>query len=471
VANLNAAGSALIYATFLGGSSWDDSCGIAMDSSGNAYITGGTESSDFPTTPGAFDTTFNWGTSDAFMAKLNTAGSALIYATFLGGSSTDCGYGIAVDGGGNAYVTGYTFSSDFPTTPGAFDTTFNGGEHDAFVAKLNAAGSGLAYAIFLGGSSYGGDFGHDIAVEASGAAYVTGYTFSSDFPTTPGAFDTIHNGGRDAFVVKLNAAGSALIYATFLGGSDWDEGYGIAVDWAGSAYMTGYTESSDFPTTPGAFDRTHNGGDDAFVVKLNPAGSSYATFLGGSSSDGGYGIAIDASGAAYVTGSTNSYNFPTTPGAFDTTHNGSGDAFVTKLAFLPNLSCSTKQTNTVQVVPGQLVTYTINLFNCEGGDAPQVWMTDTLPISLTYQAGSLWASTGTYGEAGGVITWTGPVAAGTSAVVRLSAVVSPELSPTETVALINVAWVDDGRQAPFGRTAVVFINPYQSYLPLILCNR
>ncbi|MCX6029592.1 MAG: SBBP repeat-containing protein, partial [Chloroflexi bacterium] len=227
----------------------------------------------------------------------------LPYATFLGDSSDDEGSGIAVDGAGSAYVTGYTLSSDFPTTPGAFDSSFNGGSYDAFVVKLNPAGSGLAYATFLGGSS--DDFGSSIAVDGAGSAYVTGDTNSSDFPTTPGDFDTSYNGGDDAFAVKLNPTGSALAYAIFLGGSGDDYGNAIAVDAAGSAYVMGSPSSSDLPTTPGAFDTSYTGGGiDAFVVKLNPAGSglAYATFLGGSGDDWGRAIAVDAAGSAYVTG-------------------------------------------------------------------------------------------------------------------------------------------------------------------------
>jgi hypothetical protein len=330
IPNSESGASDLLYSTFLGGSYDDYGNTIAVDGSGAAYITGWTNSSDFPTTPGAFGMTYNGGYSDAFVVKLNAAGSTLAYATFLGGSCYDFGYAIAVDESGVAYVTGLTGSYDFPTTPGTFDTGYNGGANDAFVVKLNAAGSTLAYATFLGGSS--SDEGHAIAVDGSGAAYITGWTYSSDFPTTPSAFDTTFSGG-DAFVVKLNAAGSTLAYATFLGGSNDELGDGIAVDGSGAAYVTGYTYSSDFPTTPGAFDTTHNGNHDAFMAKLNAAGSAlaYATFLGGSSSDDGHAIAVDGAGAAYVTGYTYSSDFPTTPGAFDTTYNGNYDAFVVKL--------------------------------------------------------------------------------------------------------------------------------------------
>ena len=329
----------LVYGTFLGGSDMNDNGGIAVDGSGAAYVIGQTRSSDFPTTPGAFDTTFNGGyEGDAFVVKLSADGSDLDYATFLGGSGSDEGFRIAVDGSGAAYVTGFTKSDDFPTTPGAFDTIYNGGLDygDGFLVKLNAAGSALDYATFVGGS--GADYGYAIAVDGSGAAYVTGWTASSDLPTTPGAFDTTYNDTGDAFVMKLNVAGSALQYGTFLGGSAAEYPGGIAMDESGAAYVTGRTKSHDFPTTPNAFDTTHNStdaDDDAFVAKLNAAGSTldYATFLGGGDNENGAGIAVDSSGAAYVAGATLSHDFPTTPGAFDTALNGpySVDVFVSKL--------------------------------------------------------------------------------------------------------------------------------------------
>jgi hypothetical protein len=339
ISKLNAAGSALLYSTYLGGSGGaGGGGGIAVDAAGNAYVTGSTNSGDFPTTPGAFQTTFGGGSLDGFVTKLNAAGSTLLYSTYLGGSGQDEGHnGIVVDASGNAYVTGRTFSSDFPITPGAFQTTSGGGS-DAFVSKLNAAGSALLYSTYLGGSNWESSEG--IAIDASGNAYVTGVTFSSNFPTTPGAFQTTSGGGgsrfgfEDAFVSKLNAAGSALLYSTYLGGSSFDESFGIAVDGSGNAYVTGDTGSSNFPTTPGAFRTTFGGGDfDAFVSKLNAAGSAllYSTYLGGSVVESGLGIAVDASGSAYVTGFTASSNFPTTPGAFQSTFGGGGDAFVSKL--------------------------------------------------------------------------------------------------------------------------------------------
>jgi hypothetical protein len=270
VSKINPTGTALVYSTFIGGDAFDYSYAIAADNSGNAYVTGKTQSQNFPTTPGAFDTTKNSVAWDMFVCKLNPAGSALVYSTFLGGSYLQEGYGITADNAGNAYVTGHTESPDFPTTSSAFDTSFNGGGSDTFISKLNATGSALIYSTFIGGNYE--DFGQAITIDNIGNAYLTGYTWSADFPTTPGAFDgTINTLGRDAFVSKLDSTGSTLLYSTYLGGSVQNSGYGIAVDNIGNAYVTGYTLSPDFPTTPGAFDTTFHSGSnalDAFVSKL-----------------------------------------------------------------------------------------------------------------------------------------------------------------------------------------------------------
>jgi hypothetical protein len=344
VTKLEPDGAALAYSTFVGGTGTDEGTGIALDGAGSAYITGDTTSSDFPTTAGAFDTSFNG--DDAFVTKLDPSGAALAYSSFLGGTGNDYGDGIAVDAGGSAYVTGYTISGNFPTTTGAFDTT-NAGFFDAFVTKLDATGSTLSYSTFLGGSDT--DIGNGIAIDGAGSAYVAGSTRSSAFPTTAGAFDTSHNGIDDAFVTKLDASGSALAYSTFLGGTDTDGGGAIALDGAGSAYVTGYTASTTFPTTSGAFDTSYNSDGDAFVTKLNASGSTlaYSTYLGGTGTggtgyDSGSGIAVDGAGSAYVTGRTDSAFFPTTAGAFDTIYNGVGDTFVTKLDMTgPTLSYAT----------------------------------------------------------------------------------------------------------------------------------
>jgi hypothetical protein len=336
VAKLNPAGDALVYATFLGGAYQDHGLHIAVDAAGQAVVTGYTESSDFPTTPGAFDTSHNGSDRDwdAFVVKLNPAGSGLSYGTFLGGGRGDIAYSVALDGAGSAYVTGGTASTNFPSTPGAFQSSCYGPYcSDAFVVKLNSSGSGLDYATFLGGAW--SESGSDISLDSAGNAYVTGGTGSNNFPTTPGAFDTNLGGYTDAFVVKLNSVGSGLDYATFLGGGAQDQGSSIAVDGAGNAYVIGATDSADFPVTAGAFDTSHNGVSDVFVVKLNPAGAglAYATFLGGSNADLGAALALDGTGSVYLTGSTSSADFPAHSTAFDPIYNGgSRDAFVARLS-------------------------------------------------------------------------------------------------------------------------------------------
>ena len=341
---------ALAYSTYLGGSDYDAGYGIAVDASGHSYITGYTASFDFPVIPGAFQTKYAGRGSgcctagNAFVVKLNAAGSALVYSTYVGGTNNDFVSAMAVDAWGNAYITGSTQSFNFPTTKGAFQTSLRSGFGNAFVSKLGPAGSALLYSTFLGGSG-AGDGASGMAVDASGNAYVTGSTYSYDFPTTPGAFQTTCPacaGYSSGFVTKFNAAGSALDYSTYLGGSSNGFPYGIAVDASGNAYVTGWTVSRNFPTTPGAFQTTFTGDVDAFTSKLNAVGSRllYSTYFGGSvPSEAGYeagsegrGIAVDASGHAYIAGSTNCTDFPTTSGAFQMSFPGSfGDAFVSKL--------------------------------------------------------------------------------------------------------------------------------------------
>jgi pimeloyl-ACP methyl ester carboxylesterase len=350
IAKLNATGTALIYSTYLGGTDNDWITAIAVDSSGNAYVTGHTGSADFPTTPGAFrrvcamcappgNNSLNAG--DVFVTKLSAAGDSLLYSTYVGEGNADfhldpCG-GIAVDSSGSAYITGCT-GAQFPVTPGAFQTVYpSPGYFAAFATKLDPTGSGLVYSTYLGGKSPG--TGRGIAVDASGNAYVTGFTTSSDFPTTAGAFQTTPGGSYDAFVTKLNSTGSTLVYSTFLGGSDVELGNSIALDGSGSAYVTGSTYSANFPTTTGAFQTTLGGScsppspcGDAFVSKLNPAGSSlvYSTFLGGSNDDEGSGIGVDSKGNAFVTGYTKSTDFPLT-NPLQPTKKGFANAFATEL--------------------------------------------------------------------------------------------------------------------------------------------
>jgi hypothetical protein len=332
--------STLDYSTFLGGISTDPAFAVAADAAGNTYVTGTTASVNFPATAGAFDGSLNGG-YDAFVAKFRPDGS-LAWATYLGGDGDERGHGIAVDAGGNVYVMGRTDSTNFPTTAGSLDPAFNGGV-DAFVTKLSADGATLAYSTYLGGSGSEIDQGFDklarrvgaIAVDAAGNAFVTGSTTSADFPATAGAFRTTNAGFSDAFVARLNATGSALVYSTYLGGGDYDRGHGIAVDAAGNAYVTGETWSLDFPTTPGAFQPAKAGGaTDSFVTKLDPTGSAlvYSSYLGGTGSEFPGRLALDAAGQVYVTGATASFDFPTTAGAFQTAKATNGiDAFVTKV--------------------------------------------------------------------------------------------------------------------------------------------
>ncbi len=317
----------LIYATFIGGSNYD-SASVAVDEAGNAYVTGVTYSADFPVTPGAIFGSLS-GPKDAFVAKLDVTGSVLLYATYLGGTtSNDTANSIAVDSSGCAYVTGYTRSPDFPTTPGAFDRIMN--SMDAFVVKLNITGNALEYSTFLGGLV--NDQGRGIAVDRDGHAFVVGQSGSADFPVTADAWDSTFNGNVDAFVAKLNPTGSGIEYATYIGGTKSENGVWIALDASANMYVTGWTMSSDFPVTSGAFDTFLSGSEDAFAAKLNSTGElAYATFIGGSSRDDGNSVTVDSFGNAYVTGTTNSTDFPVTPGAFDTSYNGGWDTFIIEL--------------------------------------------------------------------------------------------------------------------------------------------
>ncbi len=318
----------LSYSTYLGGSGTDKGNAIAVDSSGAAYVTGYTDSSNFPVTAGVDQAVFG-GSVDVFITKLNSAGSAIVYSTYLGGSADDRGFSIAVDGTGNAYVTGWSASPNFPMAA-AVQPNF-GGIRNAFVAKLNPAGTSLVYSTYLGGA--GTDSGNGIALDSANAAYVTGSTNSSNFPLA-GAIQSSLAGGTDAFVTKLNATGNVIAYSTYLGGASDDRGSSIAVDSTGAAYIAGNTNSTNFPTVS-AFQAANGGAPDGFVAKLNPAGTAlvYSTYLGGSGVENvelGRSIAVDSSGSAYVAGTTSSVNFPTSQ-PMQAALNGSQDAFVVKL--------------------------------------------------------------------------------------------------------------------------------------------
>ena len=345
VSKLNASGNGLIYSTYLGGTPGQDSAfSVSADSQGNAYVVGDTASSDFPTV-NAFQPTLKSSTGNAFVTKLNPTGSALLYSTYLGGSTAgDVAYGISVDALGEAYVTGVAGSTDFPLLN---PLQTNG---STFVTKLSSAGSTLLYSTRLGGS--GADIASAIATDSAGNAYIAGSTSSQNFPTTPGSFQPALKGSQNAFFTEVNPSGNGLVYSTLLGASGLTASWanGLALDRKGSVFLTGwtfasYTAPSDFPTTPGVIESALPAGDGAaFVSKITPAGKgpsdlTYSTFLGASSRSNGVtsqgnGIVVDKDGNAIVTGRTASANFPTTPGTFQSTlraSQGNFNAFVSKL--------------------------------------------------------------------------------------------------------------------------------------------
>jgi hypothetical protein len=337
VAKLNPEGSMLLYSTYLGGNDEDSARDIAMDAAGNIYVAGRTQSPNFPTR-NALQRVYGGGDNDAFVAKLNPEGTMLLYSTYLGGSGSDEGRGMAVDEGGNAYVTGNTSSTNFPRA-NPIQPTFGGGTSDAFVAKLNPEGSMLLYSTYLGGRA--GDIGEGIAVDADGRACVTGQTFSTNFPTVNPVQPAFGRGASDAFVAKLNPEGSARVYSTYLGGRGSESARAIAVDADGNAYVTGDTSSTNFPTV-NPVQPAFGGINDAFVVKLDPEGSMflYATYLGGGGDENSTqnidefsgGIAVDADGHVYVTGGTSGGTFPTV-NAFQRFYGGgTADAFIAKIA-------------------------------------------------------------------------------------------------------------------------------------------
>jgi hypothetical protein len=340
------------YSTYFGGNRGDTGLAIKVDNSGSVYLAGETLSTQFPfqLPTNSFQSSNHGGsqTGDAFVAKLDSTGSKLIYFTYLGGSGDDGAYDMAVDAAGDAYLTGFTVSPDFPTNNALFgkingspDPTVQLYPLDAFVTELSPDGSSLIYSTYLGGTDK--DVGSAIAVDLEGNAYVTGLTYSTNFPVQNALQDSLA-GLEDVFVAKLAPGGTNLVYSTYFGGVASDEGEGIAVDANGSAYVAGYTDSSDFPVTPNAAQTNlnisgiFNGYFDAFVTRFAPDGQSlvYSTYLGGSLHDYGYRIAVDQFDNAYVTGATESPEFPHT-NLFNLTFGQNGtnttnfDAFLTKL--------------------------------------------------------------------------------------------------------------------------------------------
>jgi hypothetical protein len=342
----------LVYSTYLGGSNEDSVNAIAIDSSGAAYLTGPTQSADYPVTPGVFRTTY----SSAFITKLNASGTALVYSSFLGGSGGpsggDDGLGVAVDASGDAFVVGSTYSTNFPVTSGAYQITNKAAPMSGatgFAVKVNPAGTALLYGTYLGGTLT--DNATSVAIDSSGDAYIAGFAYSSNFPTTTGAYQTTNKSAADygwnQFVTKLNPAGSSLLYSTYIGGSG-DYGSGgnsyVAIDSSGEAYICGIALSTDFPTTTGAFQKTTGAGaghSNITLAKLNSAATSllYSTYFGGSGSsygdDAPGGLVIDSTGNAYFSGTTHETNLPVTSSAYLKTSASAAQslpsAFVTKM--------------------------------------------------------------------------------------------------------------------------------------------
>jgi hypothetical protein len=336
ISKLNSSLTELLASTFIGGTSANEySYSIALDSLNNVYIAGSAESvdpDDFPTTAGAYDTSHN-GMRDAVVCKFSNDLSTLSASTFIGGSTHEVAYSIAIDSSDNVYISGYTGSSEFPTTSGAYDEEHNGSA-DVFVCKFNNSLTSLQASTFIGGSS--NEHGLSVALDSSNNVYVAGLTSSSDFPTTSGAYDEGYNSGEDAFISRFNSSLTSLQASTFIGGSSDEKANSITLDSLNNVYVAGWTTSSNFPTTSGAYDEGYNGSEDVFVSRLNSdlTDLSASTFLGGSNGDEGNSIVLGGSGNVYVTGFTRSSEFPATPGAYDTTHfDGVGeDVFISKLS-------------------------------------------------------------------------------------------------------------------------------------------
>jgi uncharacterized repeat protein (TIGR01451 family) len=396
-------GSSLIYSTYIGGSGGDEAYGIALDTTGNIYVTGMTKL-DFPTV-GAYQASGDGNTNfgDAFIFKLDpsqngTAG--LIYSTYLGGSSDDIATAIAIDSSGNAYVTGQTVSTDFPlVNPYQNALAGTNGVADAFVAKLDAYGNSLIYSTYLGGS--GKDTGLGIAVDDSGNAYVAGISnawseiiydwsvspptettviYDGDFPVTTNAYDTVMNNGdlADGFVTKFAPDGTALTYSTYLGGSASDEIRAIAVDSYGAAYVAGWTSSGNFPEVGGILSNNNSGGKDVFASELWAAGNGleYSGMLGGTGDDQANGIALSNSGL-YLTGWTKSADLPFTTDAAQKTSTDNYDAFVARIEKFADMGITLSDDS--PVVVNNTLTYTVTVHNYSTDTATGIAATVTLP--------------------------------------------------------------------------------------------
>jgi len=422
VTKLNPAGTALVYSTYLGGNILDEPTALTIDSSGNAYVSGITYSTSFPTTSGVLQTvnrSAGTGGFNQFVSKLNSTGTALVYSTYLGGTgATNSPIGdlfytnpIVVDSSGNAYVAAFTSSTNFPVTSGAYQTTNKGG-FSATLSKINPTATALIYSTYLGGTA--DTYSQGLAIDSSGNAYLGGFTSCTDFPVTSGAFQTVNKAtvwssmnsnnpsNTNGFVTKLNPAGSALVYSTYLGGTagPWggDQIYALALDSAGDVYVAGSVTSDDFPITSNAYQSTNKGAThccdydtydtNAFLTEFNPTGTAqlYSTYFGGSgqqnpegagpvNGDGADDIALTSTGELFMVGYTGSSNFPTTTDAFETTYNSQQNTgfvasfnFGTPVTALPSNTTLAASAN--PVVPGTTVTFTATVAPVSGTGTP-----------------------------------------------------------------------------------------------------
>jgi hypothetical protein len=326
---LNRDASSLLFSTFIGGKNSDQAGKLVLDSNENFLLIGTSESINYPVTPLAYNKTNN-GEGDVVITKLNSAGSNIIYSSYLGGSSTEYGSDIKFDSLSNNYITGFTYSSDFPTTPGAYNRTF---QYDVFgyVVKIDSTLSNIIFATYIGDSL---DRAHRIIIDKDLNSYVSGSTRSRNFPTTPNAWSRTNQGIEDAFITKLNPLGSSLIYSTLLGGTDIEESHLIGKDADNNIIVPGETYSSDFPVMTGAYQKNFNGGNyDGTVTKLDATGSNliYSTYLGGSMDEIAYCLALDSQNNSYITGYTTSINFPVTSDAYQPLNSGSNEIYLFKL--------------------------------------------------------------------------------------------------------------------------------------------
>ncbi len=321
----------LAWSTYLGGEAQDMGWSMAMAPDGSVFLVGETYSPDFPVTPGAFDSTYA-DISEGHFSRLSASGSELLYASFLGSVNRDVCRDVKFDEAGNIYIVGVTNSPDFPVTPDAAYPHLTGWGHDAFLAKFDPSGTRMLYGSYLGGT--GNDKGRSLTLLGGGLVCITGYTSSQDFPTTPNAFDTSWGGDWDVFVTCFDLSTGRVIYSTYLGDAGREEPWDIESDAVRCVYVSGYTSSTQFPTTPGALDRSWNGGVDGFVLKLDVLSGvvCWSTFLGGSGDDYVERLCLSADDTVYLTGGTRSPNFPVVAGAFDTVHNGSEDSFIAELS-------------------------------------------------------------------------------------------------------------------------------------------